>query len=46
MSQGDWAECPACKCPANGLAFARLLAVQPQCPLCGSEVNESEIITK
>ncbi|BDA43684.1 probable WD repeat-containing protein 19 [Coccomyxa sp. Obi] len=43
MVRGDWTECPACGCPANGLAFATLLAVQPQCPLCGAEVSATDL---
>ena len=43
MVRGDWTECPACRCPANGVAFATLLAVQPQCPLCGAAVSAAAL---
>ncbi len=43
MVQGDWTECPACRCPANRLAFGTLLAMQSQCPLCGAEVSAADL---
>lgn len=42
MLLGDWAECPACACPANAAALARVLEALAQCPLCGAPVEPGQ----
>ena len=43
MVLGDWAQCPACACPANMAAFLRLLGAQRQCPLCCAPVEPGQV---
>lgn len=41
---GDWTLCPACKFPANGAAFTRMLDINAQCPICNENLSAADIV--
>jgi uncharacterized protein (DUF983 family) len=43
MRAEGWAECPSCGLPARAGAFAALLAVQPECPVCRAAVHPVDV---
>lgn len=48
MALTNWAECPSCSFPCNGMAFMRIVSAdlnESRCPMCNDRVDMNQVKT-